>query len=602
MDALEYWERLLNESNVFIDIFRLLGWLLVKGLKVVSDLVETLVDEVYNLLDFTSYAGIDQFFDSSALKILLTVLLTFAIAVLGWTLIFNAQEAKPKILQQLSIIVIVVCAMPMIFTFLNDLTLDVRGVAQGDVENLSDQIISEGIVDLQHIDGVGFDNYTVTDNIVTGKNGEQKNGFLGGKEENASRIDINEKITDELDITSEDILLQRIGTTESGDLVVEEIQTESFLGIDMTNWYYRYYVDYLSIFLCLIATIVAYFFTAWKVAKILFELAFHHLLAVFMSASDLTSGQRIKTVFKSLGSIYVVLMLLPFLLRLYALGQTYVGQNVSNGFVKGFILIAMAFAVIDGPNVIERVLGVDAGIKSGFQTLATTFMAARAGTAVAKGAGKLAGAGLGTLAGAGKGMASGMAEGFRNQRDSAMSDAAKDSTSEGGIHDQQINSQAHQNENQQVNEQQNNHMQKNSQGDQETANGKMAPDGSAAGTEGGIAAQVSATQMQNNPGEKPDGIGSSAGNPDQGKEASQGISDGVKKNVSKKGMESPVGHRNKFQTNPNSVIGTTGRSYNNAKIVGGGIGKGVGTLAGKIGNRVSPPKPQPPKKEKSDKQ
>lgn len=597
MDALEYWEQLLNESNVFIDIFRLLGWLFVEGLKAISDLVETLVDEVYNLLDFTSYAGIDQFFDSGALKILLTVLLTFAIAVLGWTLIFNAQEAKPKILQQLSIIVIVVCAMPMIFTFLNDLTVDVRGVAQGDVENLSDQIISEGIVDLQHIDGVGFDNYTVTDNIVTGKNGEQKNGFLGGKEENASRIDINEKITDELDITSEDILLQRIGTTESGDLVVEEIQTESFLGIDMTNWYYRYYVDYLSIYLCLIATIVAYFFTAWKVAKILFELAFHHLLAVFMSASDLTSGQRIKTVFKSLGSIYVVLMLLPFLLRLYALGQTYVGQNVSNGFVKGFILIAMAFAVIDGPNIIERVLGVDAGIKSGFQTLATTFMAARAGAAVAKGAGKLAGAGLGTLTGAGKGLASGISEGFQNQRDKAASAAGdlKDTKTDGGIHEQQ-NNQSNQHENQQLNEQQNNQAQETTQGQ------NAAPDGEAA--DAGISAQVANAQAQANPEEKPEGIGSTAGNPEKGKEESQGISAGVKESVSKKGIESPVEHskagfqtkRSGFQTNPNSVVGTISRSHNNAKIVGGGIGKGIGTAAGAIRNKA-----EMSKKKKGDK-
>lgn len=60
------------------------------------------------------------------------------------------------------------------FSTLNQLTRDVRNFATGDVENMSDQIIAEGIVDLQHIDTVGFENYTVDENIVTGKSGEQK--------------------------------------------------------------------------------------------------------------------------------------------------------------------------------------------------------------------------------------------------------------------------------------------------------------------------------------------------------------------------------------------------------------------------------------------
>lgn len=45
-----------------------------------------------------------------------------------------------------------------------------------------------------------------------------------------------------------------------------------------------------------------------------------------------------------------------------------------------------------------------------------------------------------------------------------------------------------------------------------------------------------------------------------------------------------------MKTNPNSVAGTVARSHHNAKIVGGVVGKGIGSVAGKISNRVSPPK------------
>lgn len=592
MEQLQYWRRLLNESGFFSDIFRSIGWVLVKGLQIVTDLAEDLVDDVYSLLDFTSYAGVDKFFSQNELKILLTVLLSFAIMVLAWNLIFNIKEHKSKVLQQLAIMVIVVCGMPLIFSTLNQLTNDVRGFVQGGAnQNVSNQIIAEGIVDLKYIDSQGFSNYTVDENIVTGNNGQSKNGFLGGNQGNVSYIDPNEKITEDSDINTPDILLKRIGTTETGNLVVEEIKTDKILGIDITNWYYRYYVDFLSIFLCLIASIIAYFFTAWKVAKIIFELAFHHLLAVFISASDLTTGQRIKTVFKSLGSIYVVLMLLPFLLKMYILGQTYVNANVSNGFVKGFVLIAMAFAVIDGPNIIERVLGIDAGIKSGFQTLATAFMLTKGATSVAKGAGKAVGTLGGAVAGAGAGSIKEGIESFRNQRNESK---------EGGIHDK-MNNQSDQNST--MNESKNQRTDgvetqtEASQNKLSNDSGEVQNNGQDPNGGNGISAQMAAENQRNTLSDENASISSNA--EEKTGDSSAGISDGVKKNMDKKGKTSPLDDspKRRYQPNPHGIIGTTARSYNNGRIIGGAIGRGAGKIAGKMSNRVSPPKPKMENKE-----
>ena len=190
MDKLRYWSALLHESNFFTDILHWIGWALVKGLQTVTDLVENLVDTMYGLLDFTSYASIDKFFNHNALKILLTVLLIFAILVLAWNFLFNNKENKPKIIQQLCTIVIVVCAMPLIFSFLNTITIQARNyISGGATTNISNQIIAEGIVDLKYIDSQGFDNYNVNGNAVIGKKEQQKNGFLGGKESNVAYVD-----------------------------------------------------------------------------------------------------------------------------------------------------------------------------------------------------------------------------------------------------------------------------------------------------------------------------------------------------------------------------------------------------------------------------
>lgn len=595
MDKLRYWSALLHESNFFTDILHWIGWALVKGLQTVTDLVENLVDTMYGLLDFTSYASIDKFFNHNALKILLTVLLIFAILVLAWNFLFNNKENKPKIIQQLCTIVIVVCAMPLIFSFLNTITIQARNyISGGATTNISNQIIAEGIVDLKYIDSQGFDNYNVNGNAVIGKKEQQKNGFLGGKESNVAYVDPSEKITKDTKVNTPDILLKRIGTTDNGTLIVEEIKTEKFLGIDMTNWYYRYYVDYLSIYLCLLATIIAYFFTAWKVGKIIFELAFHQLLAVFMAASDLTTGQRIKTVFKSLGSIYVVLMLLPILLKLFVLGQAYVGSHVTNGFVKGFILVALAFAVIDGPNIIERVLGVDAGIRSGFQTLATAFMLTRGAASAAKGVGKTIGAVGGAAAGAAVGGIKDGIDSFKNERNSA----SEINTSNGGIQDE-LNSQQTNNSLDNSNE----HVDNNGIGvDGEQGKVIGAETGSnndltTAAVESGIVAQIGADNAAS-PEKEENGINKSLDNSSSvSAQQGQGISSQVKKSLDEKGIKSPSRGMG-IRPNPQSIAGTAAQSYQNGRMVGGAVGGKIGQVAGKITNKVSPPKPPMGKEDK----
>ncbi|MFR2660522.1 MAG: hypothetical protein ACLS9N_13450 [[Clostridium] leptum] len=55
-------------------------------------------------------------------------------------------------------------------------------------------------------------------------------------------------------------------------------------------------------------------------------------------------------------------------------------------WVQSFILLIMAFAVIDGPNIIERCIGVDVGLSSVFRTTAAIFAGTRPATHMVKSA------------------------------------------------------------------------------------------------------------------------------------------------------------------------------------------------------------------------
>lgn len=582
MDQLKYWDKLLSKSNFIMDLLHLLGWAIVKGLQALTNVMETLVDEMYKLLDFTTYIGVDKFFSGSDYKILLTILFIFALIVLAWTLIFNSKESKPKVIQQLCIIVLVLTGLSTMFNFLNQITVEARAYIQGNsATNMSDEILTNAITDLKYIDSIGFDKYSVDGNIVTGENG--KNGFSGGNIKNIGYIDPTEKITDESDINNEDILLKRLTTTDNGTLTIAEIKEYKFLGIDMTDWYYRYHIDYLSIYIALIATILTYVLTAWKIGQIIYEIAFHQLMAVFMSVSDLTTGQRIKTVFKSIGSLYTVLLLLPILLRIFVFGQSYIMSNISNSLISSFALLCLAFFIIQGPNIIEKCLGVDAGVKSGFQTLFTGYMAARSALAVGRTIGRGAASIVGGATGAMKGGVQKAVEGYKNSRDSMniadnggihTGENSMDNNNSKPIENTDVGKFTNTNDESQINSSE---KEKNSSTKTEDASGlysQKQEDGSVNGLSGGI-------ENSENHNNAP---------LDQHDDNRQGISKGVQDSINDKNKSSSINDDNlrrpHYQPNPNGIVGRTKRSYNNGEAIGGAIGGTIGKGIGKIGNKI----------------
>lgn len=590
MDKIKYWDGILTESNFFMDILHWLGWALVKGLQTLADGVESLVDGMYELLDFTTYIGIDKFFSDDDFKILLIALFAFALIVLAWTLIFNNKENhKPKVIQQLCIFALIITGLPTMFTWLNDITEVTREYIQGDANtNLSDEILADSITDLKYIDDIGFDKYSVKGSTVTGDNG--KNGFTGDKIGNIRYIKPDEKITDESDINNEDILLRQLTTTENGTLTVAEFEEHKFLGIDMTDWYYRYHIDYLSIYLSFLAIIVTYLLTAWKIGQIIYEIAFHQLMAVFMTASDLTTGQRTKTVFKSIGSLYTVLMLLPLLLRIFTVGQSYIMSTLENSFIAAFAVVALAFFIVQGPCIIEKCLGVDAGVKNGFQTLFAGYMAARSAFAVASGVSRTASSMIGGAAGAVKGGIEKGIEGYRNSRNTIMSNNAEG----GGIHtgNNSMNNPTSTGE-QGVGKFTNNETNGLNDAEKEKisspADIEKSSELSSPQENGSISDNNSINDNISNGSET---LGNNENNvtPLSQTDNKGGISDGVQKSIENKKNSSLSSSDNlsqrRFQPNPNGIVGRTKRSYENGKTLGGAIGGTIGKGTGKIANKI----------------
>ena len=146
----------------------------------------------------------------------------------------------------------------------------------------------------------------------------------------------------------------------------------------MNEFYYRYSVDYMTVLISLVCLILLYWIMAYKVFRILFELGVSHILLAVLSA-NINSSEKTKKVFFSIIDGYCVILVACLMLRMYAFGLGMI-QGIANthgglaGPVTGqvlalFLRIFLVLAVLDGPNLVQRLFGIDVGVGSGLHRL-----------------------------------------------------------------------------------------------------------------------------------------------------------------------------------------------------------------------------------------
>lgn len=155
----------------------------------------------------------------------------------------------------------------------------------------------------------------------------------------------------------------------------------------------RYQTNFLVLWLSLGGLAIVYLFSAFKVVKLIFDIAFQKVLAPFVAATDLTTGQKMKSLFNNIILNYAVIGIIFILFLIYEiLVSTVMGSDAGFG-VKAIAFIALSIACIDGPDTAKRVLGIDTGVQDGKSAALATYGAGKgigkASTAGAKGVSSL---------------------------------------------------------------------------------------------------------------------------------------------------------------------------------------------------------------------
>lgn len=319
-----------------------------------------LLSKAYNVLTFDTQSRVNEIFGGALSTEFLTAVVLIVVVCIGIAFILNSNSIKEsKIIQNIMFGLLVVFILP---TFINS----VNGIiASSDMGNIStssvNKIFSANIVDLKYC----FGGDTVID-----PTGEVHNGFPDDYDYSLLPMDelIKGSETPGIDEVFTKTLLNRgsvdeeLGECSSGEIFGNFI---SFL----SSYYYRYKVDMFPIFLSEIATILVMVFTFFKVVRLCYELIVNHFFAYIFAITDIASGAKLREALKSILSTYVVLIYCSVAISLFNTFQAWIfDSSIFNNFEASICIIPVAMAVIDGPNLIERLFGIDAGIKSGFHT------------------------------------------------------------------------------------------------------------------------------------------------------------------------------------------------------------------------------------------
>ncbi len=436
-------ESILHVSDGFLwqDVFRALGSGIVYTLSWLNQLLEGIATKIITLNDFYSTGAMGEFMDKA--RPLIWIVFFIALVVLGFQFMFNKIEKRNEVLLN---IVMALCFIVIIPDLMSNTQKIVGvGIEQMNPENetLSSNMIKSNVADVLYYaeHDFQFSSSTRGDESSPPRPASKADSSIGTtdytyanrfSDSSALHIPFLQKLdfheddgwifkedwVKELSDETKEVLKTKSVSTGVGDgYQVEDLEKNA---VPMTKigreTYYRYHVNWLSLIVSLLVTSIALGITVLKIGRSIFDLAFHQIYGSFIAASDLTGGQRTKKVLVEMVNTFAVIFVMTGLLQLFVLFVNWAnGLKVEIGmFGVILLMIAGAWALIDAPDIVQRMLGIDAGLRNGWQAMMGAYAGGKALTAGAQALKNVAGKGAATVAG-GANMAKRAVEGMRTE-------------------------------------------------------------------------------------------------------------------------------------------------------------------------------------------
>ena len=377
----------LERNSLASNIMRQIGWQIILFLHWFVDGLEKIVYGINGAIGgfFSSDGVLSIFYDK--IKPVVIMLIVIVVLFIGIQSIIKPQNLA-TITSNFVVGVVIAIALPTLlklgYDFTNQAIEFLNSDSSGKTQTLSDRILIDNVTDVTLFDVNDFKGTAL----------KQKSSYAksGADISKITKIDATELVTPD-GKKHPKVWQNKIGTDSNGKQVLNGLNTGQYGFINiplLSEYYYRWNIDFFNIFTTLIITAVALIFSGVKIARLIYELALHQTMTQVIALLDVFTAQRLKKCIQSIVSTLGTLYAIFFMLQIYLLGMDYISK-VNPFFLRLLLQVALAWSVIDGPNLFEQILGVDAGLHGALRTM---YGLKAAGSAVAGGVALAGGKGL----------------------------------------------------------------------------------------------------------------------------------------------------------------------------------------------------------------
>jgi len=418
----------IDKGLFYGDMLRTLGYWTVSFFDMVLRNLEKGVDNIITFGEFYETSAVGQLMESFQPFVMGLFLLT--LIVVGIMLMLNKIEKRQDLLMNILIAVTMLVVIPAIFPLLNKVMVNGIDLVDGR-GSLANDVLATNVADLEmYVDkdfkygGEGGLPQPVHPNNpkkgtpdMSGAN-EIKSWYYFEPTEKIDLFDGEGFWKDEKWLSdikknhpkSYDVLAHR--SDPSGRDKEMELRTLRKNMIPATTVgresYYRYSVNWGTILITQLILSFALIITVVKMGRIVFDLGFHMIFSMFIAATDLTGGQRTKKMITEIVSSFAVFFVMVLILKLFIVYANWLVGLQAGGSLGTItyilMLLAGTWALLDAPDIVQRLLGIDAGLRSGYQALMGAWAVSKGAGAIPKLAGKgadMASSAMGAGAGAG---------------------------------------------------------------------------------------------------------------------------------------------------------------------------------------------------------
>ncbi|WP_270921475.1 pLS20_p028 family conjugation system transmembrane protein [Staphylococcus saprophyticus] len=368
----------LEITNIVTSMFRNIGWALVNWLVWITDLVSNLAINVLTLFGLLSQDSITKLLIEA--KPVLISILALSIMYIGFKMMTGRQVNKANIFTAIIVAIIFLGSLNSTMQTGSELAKESsKAVENFDPESSTQNdnstkagssLLQKNIVDIKYVAEKGFPK------LKTTRNNSEYNK-LNAK--TAKYIDINEGI-DAGDVKSKNakkVLGKKVVVDENGKTTLGKLKDGMF-GIGKEQ-YYRFQVKWFTAMVGLICLALGHFLAALRVASIILELVVTKIIAVGFSYA--LQGEKLKSTIVDIINGFISIVLIFVCLFIFKEVVGFLNDKPLGVWFIG--LIAATFFMIDGPKVIERKFGYDAGLSSPWRSALAMYGAAKAGAGVA---------------------------------------------------------------------------------------------------------------------------------------------------------------------------------------------------------------------------